>query len=83
MYVLIIYSYLYALQALALMAEETLYLCNFCVTVEGDWLCLRQLDDLNFRVPALTARVVTPIDDGWNLFLCSACNHVFPSSKTT
>lgn len=27
-------------------AQDTIYLCNFRVSVDGDWLCLRQLDDV-------------------------------------
>ena len=26
--------------------QDTIYLCNFRVSVDGDWLCLRQLDDV-------------------------------------
>ncbi|KAI8521726.1 RUN and FYVE domain-containing protein 1 [Branchiostoma belcheri] len=29
------------------MAEETIYLCNFRVSVDGEWLCLRELGDLS------------------------------------
>ncbi|KAI0229452.1 Protein RUFY3 [Lamellibrachia satsuma] len=29
------------------MAEETIYLCNFRVSVDGDWLCLKELTDVN------------------------------------
>nr|XP_054774029.1 RUN and FYVE domain-containing protein 2-like [Lytechinus pictus] len=29
------------------MTAETLYLCNFRVSVDGEWLCLRELGDLN------------------------------------
>ena len=25
--------------------DETIYLCNFRVSVDGDWLCLKELDD--------------------------------------
>lgn len=28
-------------------ARETLYLCNFRVSVDGDWLCLRELNDIS------------------------------------
>lgn len=27
-------------------AQDTIYLCNFRVSVDGDWLCLRQLEDV-------------------------------------
>lgn len=29
------------------MAEETIYLCNFRVSVDGDWLCLKELTDVH------------------------------------
>jgi len=57
------------------MAEETIYLCNFRVSVDGDWLCLKELTDVNLDVR------LTQIDDGqypWrhslriHLFLCPA-----------
>ena len=28
--------------------EDTLYLCNFRVSVNGEWLCLRELNDVDF-----------------------------------
>ncbi|XP_043917133.1 protein RUFY3 [Protopterus annectens] len=28
-------------------AKETIYLCNFRVSVDGDWLCLRELNDIS------------------------------------
>ena len=45
------------------MAEETIYLCKFRVSVDGDWLCLRELSDVQFEVPrSLTSSMVS--DDG-------------------
>lgn len=26
-------------------AQDTIYLCNFRVSVDGDWLCLKELED--------------------------------------
>jgi len=37
------------------MAKETIYLCNFRVSVEGDWLCLEELDDVHVNTPVITA----------------------------
>lgn len=52
------------------MAEETIYLCNFRVSVDGDWLCLRELSDVQLHVndDDLTSPVLTPVspDDGEN-----------------
>lgn len=31
------------------MAEETIYLCNFRVSVDGDWLCLKELADVHLE----------------------------------
>ncbi|XP_021347515.1 RUN and FYVE domain-containing protein 2-like isoform X3 [Mizuhopecten yessoensis] len=50
------------------MAEETIYLCNFRVSVDGDWLCLRELADVQLQVDDddLVSPVLTPVspDDG-------------------
>lgn len=35
------------------MAEETIYLCNFRVSVDGDWLCLKELSDVQLEVDTL------------------------------
>ena len=34
------------------MAEETIYLCNFRVSVDGEWLCLRELADVSLDMQA-------------------------------
>jgi hypothetical protein len=41
------------------MAKETIYLCNFRVSVEGDWLCLEELDDVQ-----LDTSIICPQEDG-------------------
>lgn len=28
-------------------AQDTIYLCNFRVSVDGEWLCLKELQDLD------------------------------------
>lgn len=38
------------LQEKSNMAEETIYLCNFRVSVDGDWLCLKELSDMQLEV---------------------------------
>lgn len=30
-------------------AQDTIYLCNFRVSVDGEWLCLKELEDLNIQ----------------------------------
>ncbi|XP_035900346.1 protein RUFY3 isoform X2 [Anopheles stephensi] len=30
-------------------AQDTIYLCNFRVTVDGEWLCLKELQDLDIK----------------------------------
>lgn len=32
-----------------LMAKDTIYLCNFRVSVDGEWLCLKELADVQFE----------------------------------
>ena len=45
----------------AIMAEETIYLCNFRVSVDGDWLCLRELNDVTLES---NNNITSPSDDG-------------------
>ncbi|CAI9725689.1 and FYVE domain-containing 2-like isoform X2 [Octopus vulgaris] len=42
------------------MAQETIYLCNFRVSVDGDWLCLRELSDVQVEMPP----ILPSIEDG-------------------
>lgn len=30
-------------------AQDTIYLCNFRVSVDGEWLCLKELQDLEIQ----------------------------------
>ncbi|CAM9734399.1 unnamed protein product [Lampetra fluviatilis] len=44
---------------MAASARETIYLCNFRVSVDGEWLCLRELNDISLapdgaRTPSAT-----------------------------
>ncbi|KAG8232606.1 hypothetical protein J437_LFUL010728, partial [Ladona fulva] len=32
-------------------AQDTIYLCNFRVSVDGEWLCLKELQDVEFSMP--------------------------------
>ena len=44
---------------------ETLYLCNFRVSVDGDWLCLKELQDVELgRPPPADTRLPSPGYDG-------------------
>lgn len=31
-------------------AQDTIYLCNFRVSVDGEWLCLKELQDVEFTM---------------------------------
>lgn len=31
-------------------AQDTIYLCNFRVSVDGEWLCLKELQDVEFSM---------------------------------
>lgn len=33
-------------------AQDTIYLCNFRVSVDGEWLCLKELQDVEFSSAA-------------------------------
>ena len=48
------------------MAEETIYLCNFRVSVDGDWLCLRELADV--QVDPSNLMSLSQYDDGQLLY---------------
>ena len=44
-------------------ARETIYLCNFRVSVDGEWLCLRELNDISLTPdpePAHEGNVAEP-----------------------
>ena len=43
------------------MAKETIYLCNFRVSVDGDWLCLEELNDIELDVTSQNAND----NEGW------------------
>ena len=44
---------------------ETLYLCNFRVSVDGDWLCLKELQDAELgRAPPANNGPPSPGYDG-------------------
>ena len=50
------------------MAEETIYLCNFRVSVDGDWLCLKELADVqldmaNSMTASMTASITSVISE--------------------
>lgn len=44
------------------MAKETIYLCNFRVSVDGDWLCLEELNDIELDVTSQSAND----NEGWS-----------------
>ncbi|XP_046697616.1 protein RUFY3 isoform X4 [Silurus meridionalis] len=44
-------------------ARETIYLCNFRVSVDGEWLCLRELNDIS-----LTPEPEPAHEDSWEDF---------------
>ncbi|XP_008206018.1 protein RUFY3 isoform X2 [Nasonia vitripennis] len=42
-------------------AQDTIYLCNFRVSVDGDWLCLKELQDVEFSsMPETMQRSPSP-----------------------
>lgn len=49
-------------------AQDTIYLCNFRVSVDGDWLCLKELDDVDLQLqdsrskPPDTGAITSPTD---------------------
>ncbi|XP_076683113.1 protein RUFY3 isoform X2 [Andrena cerasifolii] len=41
-------------------AQDTIYLCNFRVSVEGEWLCLKELQDVEFSLQESMQRSPSP-----------------------
>ena len=41
-------------------AEDTIYLCNFRVSVDGDWLCLKELAEASGRSETLPSPGTLP-----------------------
>ncbi|CAD0200372.1 unnamed protein product [Chrysodeixis includens] len=53
-------------------AQDTIYLCNFRVSVDGEWLCLKELHDMemqdSFHRPSAQGTVTSP-DDPMNTMM--------------
>lgn len=44
-------------------AQDTIYLCNFRVSVDGEWLCLKELQDVDMQESfSQTEQVTSPED---------------------
>ncbi|XP_014214299.1 protein RUFY3 isoform X1 [Copidosoma floridanum] len=41
-------------------AQDTIYLCNFRVSVDGEWLCLKELQDVDFAMTDSLQRSPSP-----------------------
>ncbi|XP_043274764.1 RUN and FYVE domain-containing protein 2-like isoform X5 [Venturia canescens] len=41
-------------------AQDTIYLCNFRVSVDGEWLCLKELQDVEFSMQESMQRSPSP-----------------------
>lgn len=41
-------------------AQDTIYLCNFRVSVDGDWLCLKELQDVEFNLHDSIHKIMSP-----------------------
>lgn len=42
-------------------AQDTIYLCNFRVSVDGEWLCLKELQDVEFNMQeSINNKVMSP-----------------------
>lgn len=53
-------------------AQDTIYLCNFRVSVDGEWLCLKELHDMemqdSFHRPPVQGTITSP-DDPMNTLM--------------
>ncbi|CAH1129107.1 unnamed protein product [Ceutorhynchus assimilis] len=42
-------------------AQDTIYLCNFRVSVDGEWLCLKELQDVEFNMQeSINNKIMSP-----------------------
>lgn len=42
-------------------AQDTIYLCNFRVSVDGEWLCLKELQDVEFNLQeSINNKAISP-----------------------
>lgn len=48
----------------AKLGQDTIYLCNFRVSVDGEWLCLKELGDLDGQDSSAGATVKGRLADG-------------------
>lgn len=44
-------------------AQDTIYLCNFRVSVDGEWLCLKELQDVDMQESFSQTDQITSPDD--------------------
>ncbi|CAH0558892.1 unnamed protein product [Brassicogethes aeneus] len=44
-------------------AQDTIYLCNFRVSVDGEWLCLKELQDVEFNMQESINKLASPSPD--------------------
>ncbi|KAG5672964.1 hypothetical protein PVAND_003051 [Polypedilum vanderplanki] len=51
--------------------QDTIYLCNFRVSVDGEWLCLKELQD---GVNSQKQNEGAPIDESQNIVSNNKCN---------
>lgn len=47
-------------------ANDTIYLCNFRVSVDGEWLCLKELQDMDMQdsTYSQSEQVISPQEHG-------------------
>lgn len=41
-------------------AQDTIYLCNFRVSVDGEWLCLKELQDVELNIQDSFHQALSP-----------------------
>lgn len=61
-------------------AQDTIYLCNFRVSVDGEWLCLKELHDMDMQDsyirPSDTGAITSP-DDPMHSLMGNCGTHFF------
>lgn len=59
-------------------AQDTIYLCNFRVSVDGEWLCLKELHDMDMQDSYIrpdTGAITSPDDPMHSLMGRSHLGH--------
>lgn len=64
-------------------AHDTIYLCNFRVSVDGEWLCLKELHDMEMQdsyIHPTDNGAITSPDDPMHCLMGNFAINLFPAT---